>query len=70
MPTQKSRLTKTEDQGYRARLVRLEKMGFAVGSAGHPSPEPDRIILEQILHDFGRIYDLPSGAVAVACLPR
>lgn len=65
MPTKQSRLTKTEDQEYRARLVRLGKMGLTIGSAGHPLPAPDRIILEQISQDFGRIYDLPSGAVAV-----
>jgi hypothetical protein len=65
MPTRKSRLTKTEYQEYRARLLRLEKMGIPIGCADDPSPEPDRLILEQIHHDLARIYDLPSGEVEV-----
>jgi len=65
MPTHKSKLTRTEDQDYRDRLARLEKMGFQVGSASPLPAEPDRIILKQILHEFGKIYELPSGAVAV-----
>jgi hypothetical protein len=65
MPKQKLKLTKTEDQEYGARLLRLEEIGIQAGSVCHPSPEPDRLTLEQIEHDFARIYELPSGMVAV-----
>jgi hypothetical protein len=65
MTTRKLRLTKTEDQQHRARLLRLEQMGIPIGCADDASPEPDRLILEQIQHGFARIYELPSGAVAV-----
>jgi hypothetical protein len=65
MPTQKLKLTNTEDQEYRTRLSRLEKMDIQIGHAGDPSHEPDGITLEQIEHEFARIYELPSGAVAV-----
>lgn len=65
MPTHKSRLTKTQDQEYRARLSRLEEIGIPIGCAEDPSLEPDRLILEQIQHDFARLHELPAGAVAV-----
>lgn len=65
MPKQKLKITKTEIQEYRARLLRLEEMGIPIGSVCHASPEPDRLTLEQIEHDFAKIYDLPSGEVAV-----
>jgi hypothetical protein len=65
MPTRKLRLTKTEAQEYRTHLLRLEQMGIPIGYAGDPSPEVDRFSLEQIEHAAARIYELPSGAVAV-----
>jgi hypothetical protein len=65
MPNQRVRLTKTEDQDYRARLLRLEQMGVAIGCVDHASPEPDRFILKQTDREFARMYELPSGEVAV-----
>ncbi len=70
MPTQRSRLTKTEEQEYRDRLSCLEKRRIRIGSAGDPSPEPDRLILEQIDHGFARLFELPSGEVAVVVPAR
>jgi hypothetical protein len=65
MPTKKLRLTTTEAQEHRTHLLRLEQMGIPIGYAEDPSLEPDRFTLEQIEHEFARIYELPSGAVAV-----
>jgi hypothetical protein len=65
MPTRKLRLTKTEAQEHRTHLLRLEQRGIPIGYAGDPSPEVDRFTLKQIEHGFARIYELPSGAVAV-----
>ena len=48
MPTQKLKLTETEDQEHRARLMRLKKLGIPIGCADDPSPEPDRLTVEQI----------------------
>jgi hypothetical protein len=70
MPKQKLQLTKKEDQEYRARLLRLEEMGIPIGCADDPSPEPERLVLKQIQHDSARIYDLPSGEVAVVVLAK
>ena len=60
-----TKLTKTEAREHRTHLLRLEQMGIPIGYAEDPSPEPDRFTLEQIEHEFARIYELPSGAVAV-----
>jgi hypothetical protein len=65
MPTQRSRLTRTEDQEYRSRLSRLEQLGIPVGCAVDPRHEPARLTLEQTPDEFARIYELPSGQVAV-----
>ena len=70
MTTQRSRLSKTEYQEYRARLLRLKQLGTPIGSADDPSPEPDRLILEQIQPAFARLYELPSGAAAVVVPAR
>ena len=70
MATHKSKFTETEDQEHRARLMRLQQLGIPIGSADDPSPEPDRLTVEQIQPEFARIYDLPSGAVAVVALAR
>jgi hypothetical protein len=58
------------DREYRARLLRLKQLGIPIGSAADPSPEPDRLILEQIDHAYARLFELPSGAVAVVVLAR
>ena len=65
MPRQKLRLTRTEYQEHRSRLLRLKEMGIAIWCASNPSPEPERFTLEQIDHDLANIYDFPSGYVAV-----
>jgi hypothetical protein len=65
MPTQRFSLTKAADQAYRTRLSRLKQLGVQIGCAGDPSHEPDRLSFEQVDHEFARIYELPSFAVAV-----
>ena len=65
MPTKRSRLIKTEEQEYRTRLSWLEKMSIPIGAAGDPLSEPDRLTFEQTWDELARIYELPSGAVAV-----
>ena len=40
-------------------------MGILTGHSGDPAPEPDRITFEQTPDELARIYDLPSGEVAV-----
>jgi hypothetical protein len=70
MPKQKLKLTKTEDQEYRARLLRLEEIGIPIGSGCHPSPEPDRFTLEQIEDYSAWICVLPSGMVAIVALAK
>ena len=65
MPTQRLTLNATEEQAYRARLSRLEKLGIPVGCAVDPRHEPDRLTLEQTPDEPARIYELPSGEVAV-----
>lgn len=65
MPTQRSRYTKTEDQAYRTRLSGLEQLGILTGRAGDPSPEPDRLTLEQTEDELASIYELPLKEVAV-----
>ena len=64
MPTQRLRLNTTEDQAYRARLSRLEKLGIPVGCAVDSRHKPDRLTFEQTPYEFARIYELPSGEVA------
>jgi hypothetical protein len=65
MPTQKLRLTKTEDQEYRHSLSMLEGMGIPIGYAVDPPHEPDRITLEQTGYELARIYELPLDEVVV-----
>ena len=65
MPTQRMRLTRTKYQEDRARLLRLEKMGIPIGSAGDSSQAPERLTLQQIDHQPAMIYELPLGDVAV-----
>jgi hypothetical protein len=65
MPTQKVKRTKTGNQEDCARLSRLEEMDILIGSIHHPSPEPARLAVKQIDQNSARIYELPSGLVAV-----
>ena len=65
MPKQQLKITKTEYQEYRARLLRLEEMGVPTGSVSGASPEPDRLTVKQTEDECAWIYELPSGAVAV-----
>jgi hypothetical protein len=65
MKTQRLKLTKAEDQEYRARLLRLKQLGIPIGCSDDASPEPDRLVLEQIQPEFARLHELPLGAVAV-----
>ena len=70
MPTQKSRLTKTEEQEYRRCLSFLEKRRIRIGPAGDPSPKPERLILEPINHGFARCLELPWDQVVVVAPVR
>jgi hypothetical protein len=65
MTTQRSRLTKMEDQEFRARLSRLEKLGILVGCAVDARREPERLTLEQTPGELAGIYELPLDEVAV-----
>jgi len=65
MPKQRLKVTKTEDQECRARLLRLEKMGIPIGSVCSASPEPDRFNVKQTEEESAWICELPSGGVAV-----
>ena len=64
MPKQQLKITKTEYQEYRARLLRLEEMGIPTGSVSGASPEPDLFTVEQAGDESAWIYELPSGGVA------
>ena len=64
MPKQQLKITKTEYQEYRARLLRLKEMGVPTGSVCGASPEPDRLTVEQTEDECAWIYELPSGFVA------
>lgn len=66
----KMRLTKSEEQDYRVRLLLLEELGIPIGSAPDPAPEPDRLIIEQIDREFARLYELPSGEIALVATAR
>lgn len=65
MPKQRLKVTKTEDQEYRARLLQLKEMGVPTGSVCGASPEPERLTVEQTEDECAWIYELPSGGVAV-----
>lgn len=65
MPTQRLRLTRTEDQEYCARLSRLEALGIAIGCTVDRPLRPDRLAFEQTPEEFARIYELPLDEVAV-----
>jgi hypothetical protein len=70
MPTQTSRLNKTKDQEYRARLSRIKNMGIPVGRAVDPLREPDRLMFEQTESELSSIYELPLGEGAVVVPAR
>jgi hypothetical protein len=67
MPKQKLKLP---DHEYRARLGRLKQLGVSIGPTTARSPEPDRLIVEQIDREYARLFELPSGAVAVLVLAK
>lgn len=62
MPITKSRLTRTEAQEYRTRLLELEKMGIPIWRGGDFWHEPNSISLEQI--EPAVIYELPLDDIA------
>jgi hypothetical protein len=66
MKTRKAKLTNEE---YGKSLLRLKKLGIPIGSAPDPSPKP-KLILQQIHHEFARLYELPAGALAVVAPAR
>lgn len=65
MPTKKWRLTRTEAQEHRTRLLQLEKMGIPVCRGGDFWHELNGIALDQIDYEFARVYELPLGDLAV-----
>jgi hypothetical protein len=65
MPTQRLRLTKTDDREYRDRLSRLEQMGIPIGCSVEHRQEPDRFTLEQTEGEVASIYELSLDEVAV-----
>jgi hypothetical protein len=65
MPRTRSRISTAETREDRDRLLRLERIGVATGDAGNLSSKPNRFILEQIDPELARVYDLPSGCLAV-----
>lgn len=70
MPKTRSRLTTTECEEYRRRLMMLGEMGIITGNAGGLVLNPHRFTLEQSWHDLAGVYDLPSGEVAVVAYAR
>ncbi len=70
MPKPQSKITKSEYQEYCERVLRLKEMGVPTGSVFRPSPEPARLALEQTDQHSARIYELPSGMVAVVVPAR
>jgi hypothetical protein len=64
MTKRRSTLSSAERQEYRDRLLRLERMGVAIGPVGKTLYEPARLTFE-FDHRFARVYDLPLGEVAV-----
>ena len=65
MPIKRSRLTKTEQEQYRASLLKLEEIHIKTECMVEPPPRPKRFTLEPIYPEFARVYDLPAGDVAV-----
>jgi len=65
----KQRFTLTNQESS-DRLSRLERLGVPIGSAADRSPEPERLIFEQIPQEFARLYELPSGEVGVVVPAR
>jgi len=64
MPRTRSRISTAETREDRDRLLRLDRIGVATGDAGNFS-KPNRFILEQINPELARVYDSPSGGLAV-----
>jgi hypothetical protein len=70
MPIPRRRITAAEMRENCAILARLKQMGIVVGDDGNLCPRRDRIIFQAINPEFSRIYDLPSGEVAVVLLTK
>lgn len=62
MATRKPKLSDRESQ---ARLSRLEQLGISMRPVADPSPEPERIIVEQTDYHFARLHELLSGEIAL-----
>jgi hypothetical protein len=62
MPKQ-HKITRSQYQENRARLLRMKEMGVPTGDVCGAS-EPDRLTLEQTEDECAWIYELPSGLVA------
>lgn len=70
MPRPKLRLSTAECKAYRDRLLRLRKMHIATGPTGDLVDEPARLLVEQLDHQPGSLYQLPLGEVALIVSAR
>jgi hypothetical protein len=70
MPTRRLHLTKAEQEEYRTRLLRLNRIGIVTGGTIDLPPQPKRFILEQVDCAFARVYDLPGDRVAAVILGK
>ncbi len=64
MPKRQLKITEAEYQEYCERVLRLNELGVPTGSVHRPSPQKARLAL-RIDEESARIYELPSGMVAV-----
>ena len=70
MPRLKTRLSTAECKAYRDRLLRLRKMRIATGSTIDILSESAPLLVEQIEHERGSLYQLPLGEVALIAPAR
>jgi len=56
---------KVSDRESRARLSRLEQLGIPARPVADPSPEPERLIVEQTDYHFARLHELLSGEIGL-----
>ncbi len=64
MPKRQLKITEAEYKEYCERVLRLNELGVPTGSVHRPSPQKARLAL-RIDEESARIYELPSGMVAV-----
>jgi hypothetical protein len=70
LPTRRLKRTKAQDREYRALLLQLKEMGVLVGCIDDPPGQPSSLTVEQIDHEFAKLYELPWGEVAIVVLAK